>query len=85
MFGVKVKEKDENVVITWQFSKIEIPKNDILEVISDETYAGEERAALRIGFPYASTERFVLKTRREDYILFTSNSSLKEKIERMIR
>ncbi|TGB03590.1 hypothetical protein [Halobacillus salinus] len=81
MLDVKVKEKGDNVMIKWQFSKIEIPKSEIIEVISDETYSGQERAAIRIGFPYASTERFVVKTTKEDYILFTSSVSIKEKIE----
>lgn len=84
MIGIKVKQRGENVLISWQFSKIEIPRNEITEVIHDDTYGGEEKQAMRIGFPYATTERIVIKTTKEDYILYTNNTSIKNKIERMI-
>ncbi|MBA2176230.1 hypothetical protein H0266_15135 [Halobacillus locisalis] len=84
MIGVKVRESGENVLISWQFSKVKIPINEIKEVISDDTYGGEERKAMRIGFPYATTERIVIKTTKEDYILYTNNTSVKNKIEQFI-
>ncbi|MFC7319791.1 hypothetical protein [Halobacillus campisalis] len=84
MIGVKIKESGENVIISWQLSRVKIPKNEIIEVRNDDTYGGEDKSAMRIGFPSASLERFVIKTTKQNYILFTSNISIKNKIERMI-
>ncbi|SFJ28677.1 hypothetical protein SAMN04487936_101534 [Halobacillus dabanensis] len=84
MIGVNVKESSENIIVSWQLSKVEIPKNEIIEVIGDDTYGGEEQTAMRIGYPYATTERIVIKTRKQNYILFTNDTSIRNKIERMI-
>ncbi|MFD2923138.1 hypothetical protein [Halobacillus naozhouensis] len=85
MIGIKVKESNENIIVSWQLSKVEIPKNETIEVISDETYGGEEQTAMRIGYPYATTERVVIKTSKQNYILFTNDTSIKNKIDRMIK
>jgi len=34
---------------------------------------GEEKSAVRIGFPYGSTNRIVIKTANSTYLLFTTN------------
>ena len=77
---VKVSRKDENLHIKWQLSQIDIPISNIKEVLMDDTYSGEEKMAVRIGLPYGHTDRVVIKTRSETYILYTSNGGLKEKI-----
>ncbi|MCA0972181.1 PH domain-containing protein [Halobacillus litoralis] len=84
MFGLKVKENGDTVVISWQLSKVEIPKDEITAVTLDETYGGEEKTAMRIGFPYATTERILIKTTKQNYLLFTNNRSIKDKIERIL-
>ncbi|MFC0524953.1 hypothetical protein ACFFGV_15345 [Pontibacillus salicampi] len=84
MIGINVKEKDGYVIISWQFSKVEITKSDIIEVIDDDTYGGEEQTAVRMGYPYATTERIFIRTNKQNYILFTNNTSIKGKIESMM-
>lgn len=82
--GIKVKEKNGQIIISWMFSKVEIPKNEIKEINSDDTYGGEEQKALRIGYPNATYERILIKTKKQNYILFTNDTSIQNKIERMI-
>ncbi|WP_309247377.1 SunI/YnzG family protein [Bacillus halotolerans] len=61
-------------MINWQLSKIEIPIKEINDVFLDPNYGGEEKNAVRIGFPYGSTDRVVIKTANNTYILFTTNA-----------
>ncbi|MCR6598844.1 PH domain-containing protein [Bacillus halotolerans] len=75
MIGVKVKKSKENLVINWQLSKIEIPIKEINDVFLDPNYGGEEKSAVRIGLPYGSTDRVVIKTANNTYILFTTNAA----------
>ncbi|WP_316274371.1 SunI/YnzG family protein [Bacillus halotolerans] len=75
MIGVKVERSKENLVINWKLSKIEIPIKEINDVFLDPNYGGEEKSAVRIGFPYASTDRVVIKTANNTYILFTTNAA----------
>lgn len=81
MFGINVKKTNDTVIIKWQLSKIDIPASDILDVSLDDTYAGEEKAAIRIGTPYGTTDRVVIKTKTETYILYTTKpTSIKNEI-----
>ncbi|MDY7224557.1 SunI/YnzG family protein [Halalkalibacterium halodurans] len=75
MLGINVKKDDTNLVIQWQLSTTTIPLNDIIEVNEDETYGGENPAAVRIGTPYGTTDRIVIKTKKQDYLLFTTNKA----------
>ncbi|OXS63870.1 PH (Pleckstrin Homology) domain-containing protein [Bacillus sp. V-88] len=77
---VKVSRNNENLRIKWQLSQIDIPLSQIKDVLMDDTYGGEDMKAIRIGFPYGHTDRVVIKTRSETYILYTSNGGLKDKI-----
>ncbi|MBN8192973.1 hypothetical protein JI667_12550 [Bacillus sp. NTK074B] len=77
---VKVSGNDGNLRIKWQLSQIDIPISDIKGVSMDHTYSGEERKAVRIGLPYGHTDRIVIRTSSETYILYTSNGGMKEKI-----
>lgn len=73
MLGIDVKEIEGKLVITWQLSKTVIPLSDIKDVSNDNTYGGEVRNAIRIGTPYGTTDRVVIKTSSQTYILFTTN------------
>ncbi|WP_160037230.1 SunI/YnzG family protein [Paenibacillus sp. An7] len=86
MLGIKIEKTQSNLVIKWQLTKIDVPINEIEDVIQDNTYAGNEKEALRIGTPYGTTDRIVIKTKSKDYILFTSNPvSLNSKIIKFLR
>ncbi|MED2688330.1 hypothetical protein P4051_21705 [Bacillus subtilis] len=75
MLGINVKKSNENLIINWQLSKNEIPIKEINDVFLDPNYGGEEKNAVRIGFPYGSTDRVVIKTANNTYILFTTNAA----------
>ncbi|PHI49761.1 hypothetical protein B9T64_07210 [Bacillus halotolerans] len=75
MIGVKVGKSNENLIINWQLSKVEIPIKEINNVFLDPNYGGEEKSAVRIGFPYGSTDRVVIKTTKCAYILFATNAA----------
>jgi Bacterial PH domain len=77
---VKVSRNNENLRIKWQLSQIDIALSEIKDVTMDDTYGGEDHKAFRIGFPYGHTDRVVIKTHSETYILYTSNGGLKDKI-----
>ncbi|KAA0566740.1 hypothetical protein ACQCWA_04525 [Rossellomorea aquimaris] len=77
---VKVSKYNENLNIKWQLSNINIPLSGIKVVRDDDTYSGEGKTAMRIGYPYGHTDRVVIHTSSETFILFTSNGGLKEQI-----
>ncbi|MGA4466835.1 hypothetical protein ACPA2L_30175 [Bacillus bombysepticus] len=74
MLGINVIKTTEELIIKWQLAKVSIPLNEIIEVTEDDTYAGVEKTdAIRIGTPYGTTNRILIKTRKQDYVLFTTN------------
>lgn len=73
MYGIKVAKVNDDLVIHWQLSKIEIPISEIIDVLLDDTYGGEPKNAIRIGTPMGTTDRIVIKTTTKSYILFTTN------------
>lgn len=70
-----MKNLNENLIIKWKLSKIEIPIREINDMFLDPNYGGEEKSAIRIGFPYGSTDRVVIKTSNNTYIMFTTNAA----------
>ena len=73
MLGINVEKSNENIVIKYQLAKVEIPISNIIEVTLDDTYAGTDEGAIRIGPPYGTTDRVLIKTKTNNYILFTTN------------
>lgn len=73
MFEIFVKKVNSDIVIRWLFSKITIPISDILAITTDDTYGGKEKQAIRLGRPYGTTDRVVIVTTENTYILFTTN------------
>lgn len=73
MLGIDVKTKEE-LIISWQLAEITIPLRDVIEVTEDATYAGVEvTSAIRIGTAYGTTDRILIKTVKQNYVLFTTN------------
>lgn len=55
-------------------AEITIPLRDVIEVTEDATYAGvEEVDVIRIGTSYGTTDRILIKTVKQNYVLFTTN------------
>ena len=73
LLGISIEKVEADIVIRWQLSKVTIPISDILTVTVDETYGGEEKQAIRMGTPYGTTDRVVIKTNKNTYILFSTN------------
>lgn len=73
MLGINVEKSNNNIVIKYQLAKVEIPISDIIEVTLDDTYAGTDIEAIRIGSPSGTTDRVLIKTKTNNYILFTAN------------
>ncbi|MHC5531433.1 SunI/YnzG family protein [Priestia megaterium] len=71
--GIDVKKTENELIIKWQLAKFNIALEDIIEVTEDDTYGGEEADAIPIGPPYGTTDRIFIKTKKQDYILFTTN------------
>ncbi|AKE17859.1 MULTISPECIES: SunI/YnzG family protein [Bacillus] len=74
MLGINVKKTNEELIISWQLAEITIPLRDVIEVTEDATYAGvEEVDVIRIGTSYGKTDRILIKTVKQNYVLFTTN------------
>ncbi|HDR4723525.1 hypothetical protein J0835_16350 [Bacillus cereus group sp. Sample62] len=74
MLGIDVKKTKEKLIISWQFAEVTIPLRDMIEVTEDATYAGvEEPSAIRIGTAYVATDRILIRTVKQNYVLFTTN------------
>ncbi|MFK0520620.1 hypothetical protein ACINKY_00290 [Paenibacillus illinoisensis] len=84
MLGVKVEQKEDQLIIRWQFSKISIPITDIQSVTLEDTYGGSESSAIRIGAAYGASETILIRTPHQSYVLFTSNETLFPKINALI-
>lgn len=74
MLGINVKKTKKELIISWQLTEITIPLRDVIEVTEDDTYAGvEESNVIRIGTPYGTTDRILIKTAKQNDVLFTTN------------
>ncbi|WP_088363763.1 SunI/YnzG family protein [Bacillus cereus] len=74
MLGINVKKTNEELIISWQLAEITILLRDVIEVTEDATYAGvEEVDVIRIGTAYETTDRILIKTVKQNYVLFTTN------------
>lgn len=71
--GIDVKKTERELIIKWQLAKFNIPLEDIIEVSEDDTYGGTKADAIRIDPPYGTTDRIYIKTKKQDYIIFTTN------------
>lgn len=76
MLGIVVDRIKKEIVIKYQFAEIRLPISDIIKVTLDDTYSGIEERAIRIGNPSGTTDRVVIKTKTNRYILFTTNYTL---------
>lgn len=84
MFEVKINKKDDFIIVKWQLNTIKIPISEIIDVTDDDTYAGKSKTAMRIGYPYGTTERIIIQTVQTDYLIYTSIGSTKEKVLSLI-
>ncbi|KGX86503.1 SunI/YnzG family protein [Pontibacillus litoralis] len=85
MFQISVESLSDDLIIKWNGQQFVIPKVDIKKVEADNTYDGHEvPEAITIGFPYSTSDRVRITTDDNVYLLFTSQSTLKERIQRIV-
>ncbi|WP_434752182.1 SunI/YnzG family protein [Paenibacillus amylolyticus] len=84
MFAVSAKQVEDQLIIRWQLSKYELPLAQITSVTLDDTYGGSEPSAIRIGPVGGTTERILIRTTNQSYILFTNSVSLISQIQAML-
>ncbi|MGQ8871247.1 SunI/YnzG family protein [Paenibacillus sp. TSA_86.1] len=84
MFAVSAKQVEDQLIIRWQLSKYEIPLARITSVTLDDTYGGSEPSAIRIGPVGGTTERILIRTTNQSYILFTNSVNLISQIQAML-
>ena len=73
MTGIAIKKAQNHLIIKWQLTTATIPIDSIIEVGLNDTYGGTEKQAIRLGTPYGTTDRIVIKTVGDSYLLFTTN------------
>lgn len=76
MLGIQVSRTESSLFVKWQLARVEILLKDITEVYEDDTYGGEPADAVRIGTPYGTADRVVLKPASKTYLLFTSSGGI---------
>lgn len=84
MFAVSAKQVEDQLIIRWQLSKYEIPLSQITSVTLDDTYGGSEPSAIRIGPVGGTTERILIRTTNQSYILFTNSVNMFSAITSML-
>ncbi|MEH7046613.1 hypothetical protein V7055_24795 [Bacillus thuringiensis] len=71
MKEIEIIKSIEKITITWQSATISIPLEDIIE-INNNTCKNTNRA-VEIGNKFKHLETIFIRTKKLDYILFTSN------------
>lgn len=70
MTEIKIIKSIEKIAITWQSATINIPLEDIIEVNKNNRITTK---AVEIGNKFNNSETILIRTKKLDYILFTTN------------
>ncbi|MGN4669240.1 SunI/YnzG family protein [Bacillus cereus group sp. MYBK234-1] len=70
MKEIKIIKSLEKITITWQSATISIPLKDIIEIT---TTCKNTNKAVEIGNKFKYSETIFIRTKKLDYILFTTN------------
>lgn len=72
MKEIEIIKSIEKIAITWQSATINIPLEDIIEVNKNNTLKNTAKA-VEIGNKFKHSETIFIRTKKLDYILFTTN------------
>lgn len=72
MKEIEIIKSIEKIAITWQGATINIPLEDIIEVNKNNTLKNTAKA-VEIGNKFEDLETIFIRTKKLDYILFTTN------------
>ncbi|MDY8164056.1 hypothetical protein P4310_29615 [Bacillus thuringiensis] len=70
MTEIEIIKSIEKIAITWQSATINIPLEDIIEVNKNNRITTK---AVEIGNKFKHSETILIRTKKLDYILFTTN------------
>ncbi|PFP72690.1 hypothetical protein COK07_24870 [Bacillus thuringiensis] len=72
MKEIEIIKSIEKITITWQSATISIPLEDIIEINNNNTCKGTNKA-VEIGNKFKHSETIFIRTKKLDYILFTTD------------
>ncbi|HDR7760618.1 MULTISPECIES: hypothetical protein [Bacillus cereus group] len=72
MKEIEIIKSIEKITITWQSAIISIPLEDIIEV-SKKNEIQNTAKVVKIGNKFKSSETVFIRTKKLDYMLFTTN------------
>ncbi|MFB5552625.1 MULTISPECIES: hypothetical protein [Bacillus cereus group] len=72
MKEIEIIKSIEKITITWQSATISIPLEDIIEVNNNNTCKNTNKA-VEIGNKFKHSETIFIRTKKLDYILFTTD------------
>lgn len=70
-----MKIVNDKLVVRWLLSKVEIPLRDIRDIWLSEHYSGGGQPSIRLGLPYATTDRVTIRTDSRNYIVYTTDGT----------
>ena len=80
MKEIEIIKSTERITIIWQSATISLPLEDIIEINNNNTCKNTNKA-VEIGNKFKHSETIFIRTKKLDYILFTTNKlTLLEKI-----
>ncbi|MGZ9653425.1 SunI/YnzG family protein [Bacillus cereus] len=72
MKEIEIIKSIEKIAITWQGATINIPLKDIIEVNKNNTLKNTDKV-VEIGNKFKNSEAIFIRTKKLNYILFTTN------------
>ncbi|AZJ24240.1 hypothetical protein CT694_32560 (plasmid) [Bacillus wiedmannii bv. thuringiensis] len=72
MKEIEIIKSIEKIIITWQSAIISIPLEDIIEVSTNNSIKNTTKV-VKIGNQFEHSENIFIRTKKLDYILFTTN------------
>ncbi|WLP67040.1 hypothetical protein Q9G86_27555 (plasmid) [Bacillus thuringiensis] len=72
MKEIEIIKSIEKITITWQSATISIPLEDIIEINNNNTCKNTNKA-VGIGNKFKHSETIFIRTKKLDYILFTTD------------
>ncbi|EMN7729932.1 MULTISPECIES: hypothetical protein [Bacillus] len=72
MKEIEIIKSIEKITITWQSATISIPLEDIIEVSTNISIKNTTKL-VEIGSKFEHSENIFIRTKKLDYILFTTN------------
>ena len=72
MKEIEIIKSTERITIIWQSATISIPLEDIIEINNNNTCKNTNKA-VEIGNKFMHSETIFIRTKKLDYILYTTN------------